>query len=332
MPANKKATIRYYVIDKCLRDKSRIWHWEDLQAAIATHLRDFQGEDLLPSKRTILGDLQAMRSGELGYIAPIIHTKSEGYRYAEPGFSIYKSMVPAALAEVMHEVFALVKQSLGNSNHQLLQALNRLSEYIHVQIDADYTPVIQLEHSLNDPGYRWLDTFYHLVKNRKVVRIGYAPFEGPEAEHVLSPWFIREYNNRWYIYGHHHESGNMYNLALDRVQSVNESLRPYVPCDHGYVQQLFRYLYGVTIPENAVPMKFTFRTTLLLGKYMETKPLHPTQLKHGYQGGRAIFSVTVYDNYEIRSKFRSFGDDLEVTEVREIRKKEKDESAEGGNT
>ncbi|MBK9152067.1 MAG: hypothetical protein IPM26_14235 [Saprospiraceae bacterium] len=56
MPANKKATIRYYVIDKCLRDKSRIWHWEDLQAAIATHLRDFQGEDLLPSKRTILGD------------------------------------------------------------------------------------------------------------------------------------------------------------------------------------------------------------------------------------------------------------------------------------
>lgn len=317
MPANKKATMRYFVIDKCLRDHNRIWHWQDLQTEITRHMSEFRVEDIQPSRRTIMGDIHAMRSGELGYIAPIYHTKHEGYRYADRSFSIFKSPVPPTLSEMLKEVISLIQQSLGNNlQNEMVQSLARLAEFLHISVDREYRPLIQLEHSLNDPGYRWLDTFYNFIKENKSVRISYTPFEGPDALHLLSPWFIKEYNNRWYVFGHHYGSGKMYNLALDRVTEVQESIRPYIPCDYDYVDGIFNDLYGVTIPEGATPVTFTLSVTPLLSRYLETKPLHPSQVRVPDKGGKVIFTIRVFDNYEIRSKLRSFGEDLEVVDVR----------------
>lgn len=317
MPANKKASIRYFVIDKCLRDYTRIYQWADLQTAIAAYLREFHGEDLLPAKRTILADIQAMRSGELGYHAPIVHSRSEGYRYSHPGFSIFKSSVPAVLSEILQEVVSIVNQSLGDRHKsQVLHTLHKLAEHVHVQLDAEYRPIIRLEHSLNDRGYRWLDAFYQLIKSQKCASVQYAPFEGPQVTHLISPWFIQEYNNRWYVFGHHFEARKMYNLALDRVLGVQESIRPYVPCDYEAVDRIFAHLYGVTVPDEETPKCFRFRTSPLLARYLDTKPVHPTQRKEAIQDGWQIFSIKVYDNYEIRSKLRSFGEDLELIESR----------------
>ena len=313
MPSHYQAAIRYNIIDLCLRNKGRIWHWQQLQEAIASHLNEYQGIEKAPSRRTIMSDIAAMRSGVLGYHAPIEYSRTDGYRYFDSTFSIHKAYVPISLLQDFEEALSVVRQSLGQTEQsRLVASLTRIAEHLKVQQNETYKPIIYLEHSLNDPGYKWLDTIYQYIKDKKAIRVEYAPFNGEKVVHILSPWFIKEYNNRWYVFGYHHKADKIYNLALDRIAAVHSTLQTYTEQDGDYTDRYFDHLYGVTIPDGSTPVVFRFETTPLLSRYMDSKPIHKAQIKESESNDKAIYSLRVYDNYEIRSKLRSFGEDLVI--------------------
>ena len=88
MPANKNALIRYKTIDRCLRNRFRLWTIDDLTEACSAALREMEGITKGVSVRTVQGDLQIMRSDKLGYNAPIEVFDKIYYRYADPNYSI----------------------------------------------------------------------------------------------------------------------------------------------------------------------------------------------------------------------------------------------------
>ena len=88
MPANKNALIRYKTIDRCLRNRLRLWTIDDLTEACSAALREMEGITKGVSVRTVQGDLQMMRSDKLGYNAPIEVFDRVYYRYADPNYSI----------------------------------------------------------------------------------------------------------------------------------------------------------------------------------------------------------------------------------------------------
>lgn len=88
MPANKNALIRYKTIDRCLRNRFRLWTIDDLTEACSEALYEMEGITKGVSVRTVQGDLQIMRSDKLGYNAPIEVFDKIYYRYADPDYSI----------------------------------------------------------------------------------------------------------------------------------------------------------------------------------------------------------------------------------------------------
>ena len=91
---NMAAMIRYETIDKCLRNKYTKYSWKDLALACADALNEI-GEKSIPSERTIRGDITRMKSGLLGYCAPIKNFRENPhqpgyYKYTDPNFSIHK--------------------------------------------------------------------------------------------------------------------------------------------------------------------------------------------------------------------------------------------------
>ena len=88
MPANKNALIRYKTIDRCLRNRFRLWTIDDLTEACSDALYEMEGITKGVSVRTVQGDLQIMRSDKLGYNAPIEVFDKIYYRYADPNYSI----------------------------------------------------------------------------------------------------------------------------------------------------------------------------------------------------------------------------------------------------
>lgn len=88
MPANKNALIRYKTIDRCLRNRFRLWTIDDLTEACSDALCEMVGITKGVSVRTVQGDLRIMRSDKLGYNAPIEVFDKIYYRYAGPNYSI----------------------------------------------------------------------------------------------------------------------------------------------------------------------------------------------------------------------------------------------------
>lgn len=314
MPANYLATIRYNIIDKCLRDKYRIWHWNDLAQAISIELQEYHGMGKIPSKRTIMADISAMRSGALGYHAPIVHTKIDGYRYTNPKFTIHQVHIPASLLSELEDTFGVIKEiTTKNKLVKLNNAIVKISEYLQISQNEKRNHIIYFEHSLNEPGQVWLDTMYHYIKQKTTVNIYYAPFDAEDIYHIISPVFIKEYNQRWYVFGYHHRMNKIVNLALDRVIDIKPSLQPYFLPESFHHDDYFLNLYGVTIHDGTTPETILFETTPLLSKYMDTKPIHSSQTKISETNEKTTYSLYVYLNYEIKSKLRSFGPDLTVT-------------------
>lgn len=312
MPTNHHAAIRYHVIDKCLRNKEKTYQWKDLSEAVTDHFREYN-KDIQPSRRTIMGDISAMRSGRLGYEAPIIYDLETGYRYAHPKFSIHHVNLSPTLLDDLSQSISLLHQLTHNEHlTKLSQSLVKISETLRIDLDPTRLPIIYFEHSLNEPGQKWLDTVYMHTQNKQTLLIDYQPFNQEARVHFLSPAFIKEYNNRWYIFGYDHDHDRITNLALDRIVSVKKSLKPYyLPEDFDH-DTYFEGLFGVTKPEGTTPMTLLFDTTLALSAYMDTKPIHISQKRLTVSEDKVRYSLHVYDNYEIRSKLRSFGEDLVV--------------------
>lgn len=330
MPANLLASMRYNIIDECIRDKSRVYHSKELIEAVGDGLKEF-GIKRSPAKRTIMGDIAVMKSGVLGYIAPIVYTKSDGYEYANPKFSIHHLHLPSQLVEDLKQGISLVQQLTKNEKlNKLSASLTRMRDYLHMDINDGRHPIIYFEHSLNEPGQKWLDIIYDVILSKSSVRIQYTPFDGKKVYHVISPAFIKEYNNRWYVFGYHFDMQKIVNLSLDRVISIQPSVRPYLVPKGFNHDSHFKHLFGVTIPDGAQPIKITFETTILLSKYMDTKPVHPTQVKIIEHTSSATYEIEVYDNYEIRSKFRSFGPDLRIVSPEYLTKAINDSSDDKG--
>ena len=88
MPANKNALIRYKTLDRCLRNRYRRYTIDDLIEECSNALYEMEGIDKGISKRTIQGDINVMRSGKLGYYAPIEVYDGKYYQYSDPDYSI----------------------------------------------------------------------------------------------------------------------------------------------------------------------------------------------------------------------------------------------------
>ena len=107
MPANKNALIRYKTIDRCLRNRFRLWTIDDLTEACSDALYEMEGITKGVSVRTVQGDLQIMRSDKLGYNAPIEVFDKIYYRYAD----MLDDDGKATLNE-MRDVLSLVRERL----------------------------------------------------------------------------------------------------------------------------------------------------------------------------------------------------------------------------
>ncbi len=312
------AQMRYQVIDQQLRSNP-INHWKDLSEACALFASEWDKNTSPPSKRTIAYDIQRMRSGILGYQAPIAYSKERGYYYTNKKFSIFKVPLSKISTDRVSDALLMLKQLTKNENFlDIHHTLSVLEDRLQLRIDLNNQPSIYLEHSLNEAGQRWLDTVYRYIKSQQPIRVNYTPFEGEPDEHIVSPVFIREYNHRWYLYGYLHSKEVIINLALDRITAIQPSLISYyVPEDFNH-DSWFKNMYGVTRIPDAEVQHIEFEVTPLLSKYMISKPLHPTQRLVSRRDDMVCFSIDVYITYEIIHRLLGFGVDLVVTKPDEL--------------
>lgn len=128
MPANKNALIRYKTIDRCLRNRFRLWTIDDLTEACSDALYEMEGITKGVSVRTVQGDLQIMRSDKLGYNAPIEVFDKVFYRYADPDYSINDMPLTEDDCRLLSQAVALLDGDNDGESQELRDVLLLLRE------------------------------------------------------------------------------------------------------------------------------------------------------------------------------------------------------------
>lgn len=320
MPANKNALIRYKTIDNCLRNTYKRWTLNDLVDACSDALYDCEGISKGVSVRTVQMDLQTMRSDKLGYNAPIEVYDQKYYRYSDPDFSIMNMPMSENDYQVLHEAVDMLRQ-LDNFEQfaEMSDVVSRLQDKLAIS-KHNRKPIVHFDNVPNLKGLKLLNSLYNYIAQRQSLRIMYQPFSARKPQqYVVFPYLLKEFRNRWFLFCSRATDLLMFNLALDRIVSVEPIDVPYRDNPQFDSEHFFDNVIGVTKNIGNKPQHITFRATREQSHYIATKPVHPSQklVSCNPNDGSCIFSIDVVINIEMYSIMMSFGPGVKLLSPRQ---------------
>lgn len=315
MPVNRNALIRYKTIDTCLRNPYRRWTLEDLMDACSDALYEYEGIDKGISKRTIQMDIQMMRSEKLGYSAPIVVYENKYYKYEDPAYSITQTPLNEQDLKTMSEAVEVLRQFKGFSYFEDMgEIVSRLEDHV-TSARMQTAPVIDFEKNESLKGLNHLDTIYKAIVQEHPLLMKYRSFKARSAnKFIFYPYLLKEYRNRWFVYGIKKGSKVLFNLALDRIHELE------ILSDVDFVRNtffdpatFFDDLVGVTKNIGHKAEKVRFKVLCEEVPYIMTKPIHRSQrVIEELPDGSKVFEIEVVINKELQREFFGYVDGVQI--------------------
>lgn len=315
MPVNKNALIRYKTIDNCLRNRYRRWTLDDLVDACSAALHEMEGIAKGVSVRTVQGDIQMMRSDKLGYNAPIEVYDHKFYRYSDPDYTITRMPLSQNDYEVMVEAVDMLRQLQDfDQFSEISDVVSRLQDNLAIRRD-ERKPIIHFDRVADLRGLRLLNPLYNHIARRQTLRVSYKSYSARRPWVLtICPYMLKEFRNRWFLFGSEATDLRLFNLALDRIEGVEPSDVPFRENPDFDAEHFFDDVIGVSKNIGDEPTCVRFEATREQSRYIITKPLHGSQrlVSRDKSDGRCVFEINVVVNFEMYSVFMSYGPGVRI--------------------
>lgn len=319
MPRNKLASFRYRVINNCLKNTARKWTRIDLINAIDKQLFESFGIDKGISKRTFHYDIDLMRSlPPRGFDAPIV-AKDGCYIYEDQDYSIDSIPLSDMDIESINNAVELLSQF---KQLPIYSQLSLVKDKVTGQIltNNETEPIIELEYR-EVMGTEFLTPIYQSIKERRVIRIEYQSFHSAESkEFTLHPYFLKQYNHRWYLIAFSERFKNVGTYSLDRIHSIENECN--ISFDDGLNNSHalhFQDIIGVTLLPGMEPVEIVALIAPAQAPYIKTKPIHNSQkiIEENEKGLKIV--LMLIPNYEFYSTLLGFGESITILSPEPIR-------------
>lgn len=259
------------------------------------------------SDRTLRDDIQDLR--DMGAEIP---KRAKSYRYAVP-FSFLEKLDDSYYGS-LNEAVALLRQvSKTKEFWGMEDILLRLEQRLSLT-EAEKNAAIAFE-EVDLKGKAHLPKLYQAIQNGRFIRVHYEPFGKPMSQRHISPLLLKEYNNRWFLIGWENGKNDLQNLPLDRIENFHETHEVFGYDKHFDWRERFNNMIGTTLEGTLETVCLRFSESRF--PYVMTKKLHHSQELAGEQ----LISIRVYTNRELIAKILEFGEDVEVLEPKDLRKK-----------
>ena len=315
MPITRQKHIRYYALDRCFRNPTGRYYIEDL-LKVCNHA--LEQKDCKPvSERTIKNDLNEFEDA----FNTIIEHIPDGngriyYRYADSNFSIEKAPITdAELAQLKDTVLMLSRFRGLPQFGWMEQLLTEIETKLH--IDGHTESVIGFDSNNDIVGLEYLEPLFENIINEQAIELRYKPFHLDEIAWTLHPYFIKQHNNRWFLFALNDADSTIVNVALDRIVSIAPSNKKYIKNADINFNEYFDDIIGVTIPADQKPQTILLRFTPQRLPYVISKPLHQSQKLRNRE--RGLIEITVIPNRELTAQILWFGNDVEVLQPTSLR-------------
>ena len=319
MATNKNATIRYQALDKCFRNPGRNYYIEDLITACNEALLDIEPNSTGVKRRQIYEDIKFMQDSK-GFDAPIESFKDGRkafYRYTDLNFSINSQPLNEQEAQQMKESLLTLSRFRGMPQFDWVEEIiARLEQTFNLKTEDN---ILSFEENPFLTGREYIGEIYNAIVTKKVLLIFYKPFKTDrQLLFEIHPYHLKQYNNRWFLFGLNNEYRNITNIALDRIQNINESKTKYITNTKIDFSEYFDDVIGVSVDETQKPQRVVLKADDDLLPYITSKPIHGSQkIKKNEKGTRIELLLQL--NYELESTIFSFGEKMEVLEPEALR-------------
>lgn len=319
MPQTRLATLRYQALDRCFSDRTRLYFIEDLVDAVNQTLKS---NDRTPvSRRTVFYDIRDMESNrdwDVLFEEPAFISGRRYYRYKDPNYSIWKNDLDEHQLEQLKSLLLLLQQFHGLPQFERIQeVIKQLEEKYKFSLPSPES-VIAFDTNEEAEGLGFLGPLFEAIISKQPLCITYQPYGKDAYNSVVHPYYIKQYNNRWFLFGFTtdgvHE--NIVNMSFDRIRNIALAAVPFVENTFRDFGEFFDDFIGVT-KTDAELQTIVLHVSPKRMPYILSKPLHPSQRNH--RASEGIIELKVIPNRELYQLLLSFGPDIEVLEPADIR-------------
>lgn len=326
MATNKHAVIRYQTLDKCFRNPGKRYFIEDLIEECDKSLYEFTGSSTGIQKRQIFDDIRFMESKQ-GWSIDLERRKDGRrvyYRYADHDFSINNHLLNETEENQLKETLQTLSRFKGLPQFEWIEEITaRLDSSL--RLSGSKTTIIEFDQNNYLKGLEFISPLYDAILYQRVMDVEYKSFRKEEKQNfIFHPYFLKEYNNRWFVFGKNDTSGFIINLALDRMVALKDCKKKFISNTEINFQEYFEDIIGVSLNNNATAEKITLKVSSLLYPYIKSKPIHGSQKVKEIGREYSIITLNLIPNYELESLILSFGEGMEVLTPQSLRTKIKE--------
>ena len=214
----------------------------------------------------------------------------------------------------------------GGANRWLEEVISNLEFRFGIKTNREH--IVSFEQNDQLRGLEFLSELIDSAINHQPLNLLYRTYNGKETTVVIHPYHVKQYNNRWFLFGLEQTpfGDRIANRPLDRIVKFSLANVPFIPNTTIDFTTYFDDVVGVSIPEDCVG-----KETVVLKfnperfPYAVSKPIHHTQKILSEDD--CILQIEVRPNKELESVIFSYFPHVEVLAPASLREEFKEKIA-----
>ncbi len=321
MATNKHATIRYHALDRCFSNYGRKFYIEDLVDNCNKSIFEFAGIEDGVKKRQVFDDIVFMES-EQGWSISLDRIKDGKrvyYRYSDKSYSIKNHGINQAEAEQLNDTLTILNRFKGMPQFEWIEEMQiRLEDTF--KLNENTQSIVGFEQNPFLKGLSHFTGLFNAINHEVTLKVKYQGYKQEKPMIVnLHPWYLKQYNNRWFLFGFNEDFQLVTNFALDRIIEFEESKIKFKKNELVNFDEYFEDIIGVSIKTENNLEKILIRLSKDIWPYIESKPLHGSQKIRTRTENDVVIELTLQINHELMSLLFSYMDAIEVIEPKSLR-------------
>lgn len=320
MANTKGYAVRQKIIDRCLKSE-RGYSIQEMMDKCNLELEE-RGLHVVTSKNTIRDDILEIQNTYYVDVETIRNGRNKRYRYKERDFSIYNAPLTEKDIANLQEILSTLNLFQGRQQFQWIEETNlRIQSSMSCHTSQNFH-IVEFDDNPSLKGRAFLTYIFNAIRLQHSLEFEYKSFNAIDALHyIIHPYYLKQYNNRWFLIAQTNKYSELSIFALDRICSIKDALVPYIKNTKYDFEQYFKNIVGVSKPKEGIVEDIRLWIDMKLFPYIETKPIHHSQIILEKDEKGAVVQISVIPNFELEQVILSYGEGLKVLSPQHLKEK-----------
>jgi len=236
------------------------------------------------------------------------------YRYSDKSFSIGNKGINPSEAEQLKETLSILSRFKGMPQFDWIEEIQiRLEDTF--KLKGNSISLVSFEQNPYLKGLNHFTELFTAIQNQQALSIKYQGFKQKTSSNILfHPWHLKQYNNRWFLFGYKESYKSLSNLAIDRISGIIDGRVNYIENNVIDFDEFFEDIVGVSVNTTGNTEKVLIKISTEVWPYIESKPLHGSQKIKNKMDDGVVIELEVQLNHELNALLFSYMDSIEIIE------------------